>query len=198
MRADLPTGRSGQLLAVLLLLLVVVGVWRLVVHPLVDFYDARQAELDRKTLLVTRLEALADALPGLKGDPALALPPPVLTLSGATDAVAAATLQGAVQDMVTAAGGTLGSVEILPAETVGGLRRIGLRITLSGGLETVVGCLAAIGQAQPPILVDDLQMHGNLLPVPGAMSAGSGKDLRLDASFTVFGYRSALAQGGPT
>jgi hypothetical protein len=78
------------------------------------------------------------------------------------------------------------------------LRRIGLKVTLSGGMETVVGCLAAIGQAQPPILVDDLQLHGNLLPVPGALSAASGKDLRLDASFAVFGYRSTVAQGGST
>ncbi|MTJ80624.1 MAG: hypothetical protein F8N37_06350 [Telmatospirillum sp.] len=191
MTGSLPTGRSGQVIAVLLAILSVVAVWRLLVSPIVEIYGDRQTELERRALLASHLEALARQLPALEADPALAGPPLSPTIDGPTDAVAAATLQGMVQTMVVSAGGNLGSVEILPAEPVGGLRRIGLRVTLAGTDDLITGLLDQMSRSHPPILVDDLQLHGNLLPVPGAPAAERPVGaLRLDASFAVYAFRA--------
>ncbi|MDR3436837.1 type II secretion system protein GspM [Telmatospirillum sp.] len=195
MTSALPTGRPGQLIAVLLLGLVLAVVWRIVASPLLDFYGTRSAELEQRALLVSHLEALAEALPRLKANPAIEAPPAVLTLEGATDSVAAATLQEMVQDMAAAAGGTLGSVENLPGEPAGGLRRIGLRVAASGGMDSVFGLLASIEQSATPVLIDDLQIHANFLPSMGTGPQAPAKDLRLDASFAVYGYRLDHPEG---
>jgi hypothetical protein len=192
----LPTGRSGQTIAVLLVLLVLVVVWRLIVGPLISLYEERNADIANQALLASRMESLARLLPNLKADPDVQRPPAVLTIAGGSDAVAAATLQGGVQDLVNGAGGTLGSVEILPGESVQGLRRVGLKVTLTAGMDALVRLLAAIRQSEPPMLIDEMQIHGNILPIPGSAPAVSSSSLRLDMSFVVYGYRTDDSRKG--
>jgi type II secretory pathway component PulM len=62
----LPTGRRGQLLAVGLLLLVLVSAFFLVVAPLVELYQQREASLDDGRMLLPRLQAAAARLPTLR------------------------------------------------------------------------------------------------------------------------------------
>jgi hypothetical protein len=142
------------------------------------------------------LKALADALPRLKESLGADFPAPAMTLDGATDSVAAASLQGALQDMVKNAGASLGSVEIMPVEAAEGLRRIGLKVTLSGSLVTVTRLLSAIDHAEPPILVDELQIHGNMtrVPIPGNGPLPVADDPRLDVSFAAYGFRQNQAE----
>jgi hypothetical protein len=192
---NLPTGRAGQRTAVLLLLLGLVAGWRLVAEPLVELYAARHAELEQKALLAAHLEAMAAELPRLKALPAMQGPPPAVTLIGATDAMAAATLQGSVQDMAAVVGGSLGSVEILPAEPVGGLRRIGLKVSLTGSPETIVALLAAIEESTPPMLIDELQIHGNVLPIAVNAPGAQALPPMLNTSFAVYGYRLDQPEG---
>jgi hypothetical protein len=186
MNTTLPSGRTGQVIAVLLLLLVLSTVWRLLAAPMIDFYDVRRLDIEQRSMQAAHLKALADALPSLRATPGTDTPLPVMTLSGATDSVAAASLQGAIQEMVRSVGANLGSVEIVPSEMAEGLRRIGLKVTLSGSAETIARLLMAIEQAEPPILVDELQIHGNAMALPGT---GPRSDPRLDANFVVYAFR---------
>lgn len=189
MNRRLPSGPSGQAIAVLLLLLVLVLLWRVVFEPLADFYQSRQAELDQRELLARHVEALAAALPQLTADPRLAAPPPRRTIEGATDAVAAAALQGRLQELALQAGVRLGSVEILAGEPAGSLRRIGVRAALTGADAAVVRLLAMLAEADPPILVDDLQLHGNVTANPANAAQPGSHAPWLDASFTAYGFR---------
>ena len=74
----------------------------------------------------------------------------------------------------------LSSAEQLPAEAVGGYRRIGLRVALAAPFPALVQLLQAIEQASPPMLIDDLRLHG---PPPQSTL------LPMDASFTVLAFR---------
>jgi general secretion pathway protein M len=112
-------------------------------------------------------------------------------LAGANDAIAAADLESRIDALASSVGATIGSTEALPAETRGGYRRIGLRLALSGSYETLIKLIARIEESTPPLIVDNLQIHG-VLRRPG-LPSGSGEDAALDAGFDVFGFRGGTA-----
>ncbi len=193
--ALLPSGRTGQAIAVLLLLLLVSAVWRLLAAPLVDLYEVRRLDLENRAMQAAHLKALADALPRLRASAGAASPSSAMTFAGPTDSVAAATLQGAVQDLVKGAGASLGSVEIVPPGATEGLHRIGLRVVLSGSSETVTRLLLAIAQAEPPMLVDDLQISGKAAgPDAAVLGRDAQSEPRLDAGFAIYAFRQDQAE----
>jgi general secretion pathway protein M len=186
----LPTGRRGQLLAAALLVLVLGSLYFLAAAPLVELYRQRAARLDDGRLLLPRLEAVADGLPALRARVAelrAAARTRKVTIEGASDAIASANLQSRIEALAAAAGATIGSTESLPVETRDGYRRIGLRFALNGPYETLVRLLAKLEEARPPLVIDNLQVHGILrrpgLPQPGAENIG------LDAGLDVYGFR---------
>ena len=182
----MPTGRRGQLLALSLLFVVLGGVYFVAVSPLLGLYAERAAVLDNRRMLVPRLRAAADELPALRArveQLRAAAGTRKITLDGASDAVAAATLQSRIEELATSAGATIGSTESLPAEARPGYRRIGLRYVLSGSYETLVKFLAKLESATPPLVIDNLHIHG-VLRRPGTPAAGG-----LDAGLDVYAYR---------
>ncbi|MGA8755763.1 MAG: type II secretion system protein GspM [Stellaceae bacterium] len=192
MIATLPTGRRGQLLALALLVLVLGCVYFLAVTPLVDLYQQRAAKIEDGRLLLPRLEAVADGLPALRSRVAelrAAARTRKVTLDGASDAIASANLQSRIEGFASSVGATIGSTESLPAETRDGYRRIGLRFALNGPYATLVRLLAKLEEATPPLVVDNLQVHG-VLRRPGLPQAGSG-EIGLDAGLDVYGFRAA-------
>jgi general secretion pathway protein M len=159
----------------------------LVVAPLWELYAERQSTLENRRMLLPRLKAVADELPELRARAAelrAAASSRKVTLDGATDAVASANLQGRIEELAVSVGAMIGSTESLPAEVHGGYRRIGLRYVLSGPYETLVKLLARLEAATPPLVIDNLHIHG-VLRRPNA-SAASG----LDAGLDVYGFRS--------
>ena len=182
----MPTGRRGQLLALSLLFVVLGGVYFVAVSPLLGLYAERAAVLDNRRMLVPRLRAAADELPALRArveQLRAAAGTRKITLDGASDAVAAATLQSRIEELATSAGATIGSTESLPAEARPGYRRIGLRYVLSGSYETLVKFLAKLESATPPLVIDNLHIHG-VLRRPGTPAAAG-----LDAGLDVYAYR---------
>lgn len=192
----LPTGRAGQALAVLLLLVVLATAWAAVAAPLRELYLDRAASLELRRALARRMTQIADTLPTLqRGSPA-AVATPVPVLDGITDAVAGAELQQLVQDKAARGGAVLSSAEVLPAEPAGAYRRIGLRIAVNAPWPVLVGLLRSIDgvevgaevkaepKAAPALTVDDLQLHG---------SRGFIRDKAapLEASWTVLAFRPA-------
>lgn len=188
MAAALPTGRQGRVLALGLLVLAAAVVWLGLAAPLMDFYDAQAAQLAQRAALAQRMAALAAELPELRTR-AAATPTNngAATFEGATDALAGATLQSELQSLAGTAGATLSSMETLTAEQSGPYRRIGVKLSISAPLPVLVQLMALIDQARPPMLVDDLQIHGSPIVLPGAQASA------LDIGFTVYGFRSGSA-----
>jgi general secretion pathway protein M len=184
--ASLPTGYQGRLLALLLLLVTLGGFYLLVAVPILDFYAARAAVIENRRMLVPRLKAAADELPGLRArvaDLRATAGTHKVTLEGSSDAIASANLQSRIAELATSVGVTIGSTESLPVEVRGGYRRIGLRYTLSGPYETLVKFLARLEAATPPLVIENLHIHG-VLRRPGTPAASA-----LDAGLDVFGFR---------
>jgi len=182
----LPTGRTGQLLALAILCLVLGGVYLLVVSPILDLYSQREASLTDRRMLAPRLNAAAAELPELRARLAelqAAATTRKIALDGASDAIAAANLQSHVEELASSAGVAIGSTEGLAAENRGGYRRIGLRLAISGEYEAMIKLLGGIETAAPPLILSNVQFHGVLRPTGQAQSA------RLDAGFEVYGFR---------
>jgi general secretion pathway protein M len=169
-----------------LALLALGAVYLLAVAPILDLYAERAAVLENRRALLPRLKASAAELPELRArveQLRSAAGTRKITLEGTSDALAAATLQSRIEELATSVGATIGSTESLPAEARSGYRRIGLRYVLSGPYETLVKFLAKLEAAQPPLVIDNLHIHG-VLRRPGTAAA-----LGLDAGLDVYGYR---------
>ena len=174
-------------MALLLALVVLGGVYLLAVAPLLDLYAGRQAVVENRRMLVPRLRAAAEELPALRarvGELRATASGRKLTLEGASDAIASASLQSRIEELAVSVGATIGSTESLPAEVRGGYRRVGLRYVLSGPYETLVKFLAKLEAATPPLVIDNLHIHG-VLRRPGTPVASG-----LDAGLDVYGFRS--------
>jgi general secretion pathway protein M len=172
----------------LLTLAVAASVWVAIVAPLIAWRADQSELLEQRRMLAARMAALVETLPALQAQATarnVTGPAPSAVLDGDTDAVAGATLQQLVQQMATAAGVSPSSVEVLPAEAVGGYRRIGLRVALAAPWPALVQLLQSIERATPPMLVDDLRLHGSPM---------QGTALPMDASFTVLAFRGGKTQ----
>lgn len=190
----LPIGRRGRLLAVGLAVLLITVLWAGIMAPLLAFYEDRSERLREREAVAEHMESLAKMLPALRESAQSAAkqgPSPLFTLEGGSDAVAAADLQNMVQDMALSAGATLASVEIVPADTVGQYRRIGLKLSFSAPWPVLLALLQSVDRASLPILVDDLSIHAQPA-VPG-----SGQQI-LDAGFTIYAFRSGTPPKGPS
>lgn len=189
MPVNLPSGRAGQALAAALALIAMLAVWLGLVQPVADFYAARQDAIAQTAARIARQQALIASLPALReaaqnagGKPTASL------LSGATDAIAGAALQEQVQSMAANVSATLTSIETLPAEQHGPFRRIGVRLQMSVTLPVLVALMAAVEQAEPAMVIDDLHITAspggalpNMPPTP------------MDASFSVYAFRRGTA-----
>jgi general secretion pathway protein M len=188
----MPTGRRGRLLALGLVLVTLGGLYFLAAAPLLDLYVERRAQLEDSRMLLPRLRAAAAALPELRARVAelrAAAHTRKVTLDGASDAIASANLQSRIEGFAASVGAAIGSTESLPPETRDGYRRIGLRFALNGPYETLVKLLAKLEAATPPLVVDNLQVHG-VLRRPGLPSS-AGVEPGLDAGLDVYGFRTA-------
>ncbi len=186
MSARLPEGRRGQLVALAVLLVTLGVLWVAVASPLLDWYAERADRLAERRQVLAHMTQIAGALPTLRQEARKEVsgaPPATALLSGTTDAIAGAGLQGAVQDMVTAAGATLVSSEALPGEQQGGFRRIGLRVAVNGDWPELVAILRAVEESPLRLLVDDLELHAT------AQIEKTGT-APIAANFVVRGFRS--------
>jgi hypothetical protein len=159
-------------------------IWLGAVAPLLQWNAELAQTRAEREVLADHMQALVDSLPSLRqrAAGAAAAAAGTAVIPGETDAVAAAALQGKLQEMARKAGVTLSSVEQLQADAVGGQRRIGLRVVLAGRWPVLVGFLQAIDTATPRMLIDDVQLQRGPLLL--------GADNPLNASFAVYGFRA--------
>ncbi|HVH83307.1 MAG TPA: type II secretion system protein GspM, partial [Steroidobacteraceae bacterium] len=158
----LPEGRSGKILAVSLLALLLALAYLAVLHPLQQFYAARADEIAEKRDRLERLERVAAELPGFRAMLTQLRSSTKRTdffLEGPSDAVAAASLQSKLKDMIGQVGGEMSSAESLPPNPRGEFRRVGVRVVMVGDLEMLVAVLNSTQQAHPPLFVDDFEIR---------------------------------------
>ena len=187
MTANLPTGWQGRAIAVLILLVALTATYLVLAAPLLNLYHGRAARMASQRELLVKLGAIAAELPALRArveDLRVAANSHKLTLDGASDAIASATLQGQIEQFAATSGVTVGSTESLPIDTQGEYHRVGLRMLISGSYESMMKLLATIEKATPPLVVDGLQIHSLI------RRAGASKTLGLDASLEVSGFRA--------
>jgi Tfp pilus assembly protein PilO len=185
--AALPTGREGSLLALGLALAALAAIYVLIALPMENLYAAQAERAETQRSLLLKLNAVANELPQLRSQVSelrAGVDSRRLTLGGASDAIAAAALQGHIEELATGAGVTIGSTEGLPTEAEGAYRRLGLRVVLSGSDAALMKLLAALEAATPPVVIDNLQIHGMQRRIGMPQAA-------LDATLDVFGFRNA-------
>jgi general secretion pathway protein M len=189
MDGALPEGPRGRILAVTLTLSLLAALWFGCVQPLIDWHARRAEELTQQHLLLRRMSEVVATLPELQRQVSGARAPTVALLEGASDAVAGATLQGAVQSMAKAAGAELSSIGTLPAEQRGAYRRIGLQVTTSAPWSVLVALLSAVEGGAPRMLVGNLQLRAPPVELRTPTSPVS-------AEFTIVAFR-AVARDDP-
>jgi general secretion pathway protein M len=190
MAIALPSGPKGRALAVGLTVLAIVMAWLGLVAPLLDWYADREEVLRRQRALAHRMSAMVETLPALRDaatEAAESGRQPGTLLAGATDALAAATLQQKLDELATASGVRIGSEEILPVQATGDFRAIAVRVTLTAPWRAVVALLEGMAKADVPMMADEMQLRG-----PAANSHDT--DQPVDANFTVTAYRAAGAE----
>jgi len=183
---SLPDGPRGRLLALGITLVGLVLVWLGLVQPVLNAYAARDDDLQRRAVLADRTADLVSTLPALRREQAAlakAGPPANATISGATDAIAAAALQSLLESMAGAAGAHITSAEALPADQQGNYRRVEVRVSVDATWPTLVALLQAAERATPRMFVDELQIHAQ-------PTADKTRELPLDISFTVLAFRA--------
>ena len=191
---NLPTGTLGRALALAILGALIGLVYLGTISPLIDLYRTREATLTERQLLVPRLVRVAAEVPTLRARLAELQATGTkhdVALDGTSDALASANLQSRIEQLAMANGVTITSTEAVPAEDRGPYRRIGLRLTVSGKFEAVVKLLAAVVEAQPPIVVGNLQIHGLFRAIEVRTNHA------LDTRFEVYGLRINGASAVP-
>jgi len=175
------------------------AIWLGVIAPVWGWYDDRAEQLRRQTALARRMAALVEALPALRQEVARLnggatgadgngpTEKTAVLLTGATDPLAAATLQQRIEELATRAGAHVGSEEILPGQAEGDLRAISVRVTLNAPYRSLVAFLLALAQSDTPMVVDELLMRGPTVK--------TGDDEQpVDTNLTVTSYRPGKAE----
>jgi general secretion pathway protein M len=181
----MPEGRRGQFVALALLAVGLGVLWTAVASPLLGWHAERTEQLAQRRLMLAHMEQIVATLPALRQEAGRAgsnVPPATELLSGATDAIAGAMLQSAVQDMTAAAGATLASSEALPGEQQGNFRRVALRVAVRGDWPELIALLRAVDESRLRLLVANLQLHAT------AQQQRTGP-APIEASFVVQGFR---------
>ena len=181
---ELPEGQRGRVLALLLLIAVVGGLWAGIAVPLTDWYSDRSDTIDRQTILARRMAQIAGTLPDLRAQAAaIQSAVPVTVLDGGSDSVAGAALQQRLQQIGTSVGTALASTEVLPGEPAGAYRRIGVRLSVTAYWPVIVRLMAAVDANTPRLLINDLQIQSQRASLVDANPL-------LVVTMVVFGFRA--------
>jgi hypothetical protein len=159
-RPDLPQGPRLAAVGLLLLLLGVAAGLPLLALAQLDQAAERAAhhrqELATLAAMVAarpQIEARRDAL-AAGGDGQGDL------LPGATLALAAATLQGMVAATIEGAGGQLDSLTVLPPDTIGGFRRVGLRVAFLATTQDLREITHTLESGEPALFLNNVTIRG--------------------------------------
>lgn len=182
---DLPEGRRGRVLALMLLLMAVALVWLVIVGPLIGFYSQYASRIALAQQTAERMAHLQEILPHLRQSAAHRPSSAPQLIDGASDTMASATLQDKLAHLASQSGIEISSSETLAPIREGSYQRIGLHITLSAPYPALIRFLTDLAQASPALVVDGLHLHAS-------EDEGRSADA-LSCDMGVFAYRRDMA-----
>jgi general secretion pathway protein M len=180
--------------AALLLLAAVLGaayVW--IVEPIAAAYANTEAAIADTRDLVERYDRLAAARTSLEAQLAAIEQKPdtaAYYLSGATDALAAASLQARVTALVEGSGATLLSIQTLTSSEDRGLRRVAIRLQMTAEIAPLVRVLHGLESGIPLLFVDNLELQSQAAPAIDPDAAETSAPLIV--GFDLYGYLPAV------
>lgn len=179
----------SRLSAVLLLVTAILAAYTLLVEPMIIGYTETGKQIEEMRDQLARFERAAASRPALTKqmkDFEAQQQSRGYLLSGTTDALAAASLQDEVHDLIVASGGTLDSVEPMPGVEEHGLMRITLRVQMTGTSDALFEVLYALEAGNPILFVENLNIRSRGA-VGGESEAGS-ESADLAMNFELSGY----------
>ncbi len=151
----------SRLAAVALSAGVIFAAYVFAVAPILAGYAETDAAVLQAGELLERYRRIASARPALQArlDDLKSRQSEIGTyLSGGTDALAGAELQELVNATVEKGGGRLRSVQILPAKSDGGFRRIAVRVQMTATISQVLNVLYTLEAGLTFLFVDNLEV----------------------------------------
>lgn len=176
--------------AALLLLAAVLAlayVW--IVEPIAAAYANTEAAIADTRDLVERYDRLAAARTSLEAQLAAIEQKPdtaAYYLSGATDALAAASLQARVTALVEGNGASLLSIQTLTSSEDRGLRRVAIRLQMTAEIAPLVRVLHGLESGIPLLFVDNLELQSQAAPAIEPDAAETSAPLIV--GFDLYGY----------
>lgn len=184
---NLPQGIRGRLVALALVLIPAILLMRFVLWPLAESYASSGSELEATRAQIARYQGLLNELPALEEAVAQlerSNPLAPYLLAGANRALAAADLQGRLQEAAQKHGASILSLRVKTPVGEGALERIAVEARLRADVGELRDLLYFIETATPYLFVEDLSI--NMRQSRRARSAPLG----LEISLTVFGLRA--------
>ncbi|MCE9521372.1 MAG: type II secretion system protein M [Alphaproteobacteria bacterium] len=148
-----------RLLALVLAVVALAGLWFLVAAPVWASIDIHQERVSMLRRQVQTLEALAAAAPKydalarkVSANPEVR----ALTFVAAQPSVAVADLQAELNRIFTSAGAVVSTSQALPDIAEGGVEKIAVQTTIEVKIAALVDALHAIGVARPLLKIEKL------------------------------------------
>lgn len=180
---------TSRLAAVLLLITAILAAYTLLVEPIIVGYSENNRRIEEARDQIARFERTAAMRPALvkqMKDFAAQRKSQGYFLTGSTDALAAASLQDRVHDLIADKGGTLQSIQPVPGVEEQGLMRITVRVQMTGLTETLFEILYALESGSPILFIDDLDIQNRDSAEPGTDADGEAGNLTI--AFDLSGY----------
>lgn len=178
----------ARLLALVLLVGVCAGAYVAVVEPLWSDYRSSQQSRLQSAELLARYQRLGGSVEALEAKLAALLSAQAAQggyLTGESSALAAASLQNLVKNIVGSTGEKIRSTQVLPVQRESGLMRIAIRVQVPiriGGLRRV---LHALEGGMPLVFIDNLDIRRRKV---GRRRIEENEDVYMDVRFEVIGY----------
>lgn len=187
MTRSLPTGWRGRAAALAIAAAALAAIGIGVIAPMTALYAERTARIDQRARLASHMARVAAGLPNLRVAAARRTDGPATLIAGASDAVAAATLQTIVQSAAQRDGIALTAIETTQPVEAGPYRRIGLNLSGAASWPALVQFLIDLERTEAPRLaIGALEIRRADI---GDSRGG------LSASLAVYAFRAAAADG---
>jgi hypothetical protein len=157
----IPTKVLHRGAALLLLAGVILAIYLLAIAPYLAAYHAADSGVEESEALLQRYSEIARSRQSLQMqlDQLVARQAASgIYLSGNTDALAAAALQDIVNKAIGSSGGTLRSVQILPAKADGDFKWVGVRVQMTSSIVQLARSLYALEAGKTVLFVDNLDV----------------------------------------
>lgn len=179
----------SRLTAASILVVLVTIVSLLIVHPLwLAYRDNDEAILENNKLLAryqnlaaerTHLQSQLDQLLDHQAEQGY-------VLTGSTDALAAAELQDRVKSVIAESGGSVRSIQILPAADDGKFRRVAIRLQMTTGTAAFFEVAYALETTLPLLFLDNVDVQSRVVR---AMADKPAPEPVLNITLDLYGYR---------